>query len=106
MRQRAEKAAQEIGQLSGILSALACEDEAFVGGGSLPDQKMKTWVVEVQCQALSDAEFAQRLRTGTPAIVGRLRDGKLVLDFRTIFTFEESEVVMGIGKAVGVLFER
>jgi L-seryl-tRNA(Ser) seleniumtransferase len=101
LRQRAEKVAKEIGLIPGIFSALACEDESFVGGGSLPDQKMKTWVVEVQCQALSDADFAQRLRTGTPSVVGRLRDGKLVLDFRTIFPSEDAEVITALRLAFG-----
>ena len=41
------------------------EDVAFVGGGSLPDQAMKTWVVEVEAAGVSDAELAHRLRTGS-----------------------------------------
>ncbi len=56
------------------------EDVAYVGGGSLPDQAMKSWVVEVEAASIGVTELARRLRLGTPAVMGRLRDGKLVLD--------------------------
>ena len=46
---------------------------AYVGGGSLPDQAMPTWVVEVEADGVSDAELAQRLRMGEPAVMGRVQ---------------------------------
>ncbi len=100
LQERAEALARDIAALPGVFSALPCEDAAFVGGGSLPDQKIKTWVVEVQVQTFGDEEFAQRLRTGTPAVLGRLRDGKLVLDVRTVFPPQDAEVVETIRKAL------
>ena len=78
---------------------MTAEDVAFVGGGSLPDQKMKTWIVEVVARDASDEQLAQRLRLGTPAVMGRLRDGKLVLDVRTIFPQQEAALVSAIGQA-------
>ena len=43
-------------------------------------------IARVQNQlGLSDEDFAHRLRAGDPAVLGRLRDGKLVLDVRTVF---------------------
>ena len=61
---------------------------AYVGGGSLPDQKLASWVVEIVASGLSDTDLASRLRLGEPAVMGRLRDGKLVLDVRTVFPQE------------------
>jgi L-seryl-tRNA(Ser) seleniumtransferase len=75
------------------------EDVAYVGGGSLPDQQMKTWVVEVKPRDLSDADFAHRLRTGTPAVMGRLRDGKLVLDVRTILPHQADPLADAVRQA-------
>ena len=63
-----------------------------MGGGSLPDQALKTWVVEITAADLSDAELATRLRLGTPAVMGRMRDGKLVLDMRTVLAHQEAEL--------------
>jgi L-seryl-tRNA(Ser) seleniumtransferase len=100
LRQRAEGLAQRLGEVKGVAAAKACEDVAFVGGGSLPDQAMKTWVVEVEASGLSDAELARRLRMGTPAVMGRLRDGKLVLDVRTVFPRQETALVKTVERAV------
>ena len=96
---RAEQLAERLAAVAGIAHAAAAEDVAYVGGGSLPDQALKSWVVEIEAKDLSDAELAQRLRTGTPAVMGRLRGGKVVLDVRTIFPTEEADLVDAIRQA-------
>jgi L-seryl-tRNA(Ser) seleniumtransferase len=48
---------------------------------------------------LSDADFAQRLRLGTPAVMGRVRDGKLVLDVRTVFADQIDALVEAVKTA-------
>ncbi len=100
LRLRAEKLAAGLRELPGIKAAKAVEDEAFVGGGSLPDQAMKTCVVEVEAQEISVTVFAHRLRTGTPAVLGRLRDGKLLLDVRTVFAEQEAALIEAVRQAV------
>jgi L-seryl-tRNA(Ser) seleniumtransferase len=100
LQTRAEALAQEVARLPGVFSALPWEDTAFVGGGSLPDQKMPTWVVEVQVHAVGDSEFAQRLRTGIPAVIGRLREGKLIIDMRTVFPSQDVELVAAMRQAL------
>jgi L-seryl-tRNA(Ser) seleniumtransferase len=57
-------------------------------------------VVEVEAAAVSDAALAYRLRTGTPAVMGRLRDGKLVLDVRTVFAEQEDALVEALRRTV------
>jgi L-seryl-tRNA(Ser) seleniumtransferase len=101
LRLRAEKLAERIRGVAGVKSARDVEDTAFVGGGSLPDQPMKTCVVEVEAESVSDAALAYRLRVGTPAVLGRLRDGKLVLDVRTVFAEQEEALVEAVRGAVG-----
>jgi L-seryl-tRNA(Ser) seleniumtransferase len=93
LRRRAEDLARRLTALDGLARAEAMEDVAYVGGGSLPDQTLKTWVVAIEARNLSDADLAQRLRTGAPAVIGRLRDGKLMLDVRTIFPSQESALI-------------
>ncbi len=85
LRQRAETLAAALADIPGLASIAVVEDVAYVGGGSLPDQKLPTWVVEITPAEISDAELAARLRLGEPAVLGRLRGGKLVLDLRTVF---------------------
>lgn len=100
LQQRVETLAAGLGQIAGIGSARVCQDVAYVGGGSLPDQKMSTWVVEVEAEAVGDSELAQRLRTGEPAVMGRLRDGKLILDVRTIFPSQVAELIEAVRQAL------
>jgi len=56
-------------------------------------------VVEVEA-AVGDAELARRLRAGDPAVVGRLRKGKLVLDVRTVFPHQEDALVEAVLRAM------
>jgi L-seryl-tRNA(Ser) seleniumtransferase len=100
LRQRADRLTDGLRALNGIRAEVR-EDVAYVGGGSLPDQAMKTWVVEVTADGLSDAALAHRLRTGTPAVMGRLREGKLVLDVRTIFPEQEPALIDAVQQARG-----
>jgi L-seryl-tRNA(Ser) seleniumtransferase len=96
---RAEGLAQRLRAVNGLAMVAVKEDVAYVGGGSLPDQTMKTWIVEIEAQGLSDTDLALRLRTGEPAVMGRLRDGKLVLDVRTIFPHQEGPLVEALERA-------
>jgi L-seryl-tRNA(Ser) seleniumtransferase len=102
LRRRAGALAEQLRQVPGVRSAEPAEDVAYVGGGSLPDQALPTAIVEVHAEGLSDAELAQRLRTGEPAVLGRLRDGKLILDLRTIFPEQEEPLVSAVRVALGV----
>jgi L-seryl-tRNA(Ser) seleniumtransferase len=46
-----------------------------------------------------DADLAWRLRLGEPAVVGRLRGGRLVLDVRTVFPEQEEALVEAVRRA-------
>ena len=52
------------------------EDVAYVGGGSLPDEAVSTAVIALTVKDTSVDTLATRLRTGTPAVVGRIHDGR------------------------------
>ncbi|MBL8796794.1 MAG: L-seryl-tRNA(Sec) selenium transferase [Planctomycetia bacterium] len=100
LRRRAEALAVRLRTLAGIAGVRVSEDVAFVGGGSLPDQTMPTAALEVTAQQTSDAELAHRLRVGNPAVLCRVRDGRLVLDVRTIFPEQETAVVKAFQRSL------
>jgi L-seryl-tRNA(Ser) seleniumtransferase len=97
---RANELAQQLRQLETVSLATVLEDSTFVGGGSLPDQVVKTAVVEVEAKEVSEAVLAYRLRTGTPAVVARLREGRLVIDLRTVFGYQVKELLEAIRRAL------
>jgi L-seryl-tRNA(Ser) seleniumtransferase len=100
LRTRAERLAGRLRVIAGLATVEVLDDVAYVGGGSLPDQALPTAVVAVTAQAISDAELAARLRTGTPAVVGRVREGKLLLDLRTVFERQEADLFDAVRRAV------
>jgi L-seryl-tRNA(Ser) seleniumtransferase len=63
---------------------------SVIGGGSTPEQSLPTWLLSI---GVPDAvKLEGELRLGTPAVVGRIEDDRLVLDLRTVFEEEEEEL--------------
>lgn len=64
------------------------EGRSMVGGGSLPEQSLPTWLV-----AIADAapeQLAAQLRQGKPPVIARVQDDALLLDMRTVLPGQES----------------
>jgi L-seryl-tRNA(Ser) seleniumtransferase len=66
-----------------------------VGGGALPLADLPSFACAIE------EELAAPLREGEPPIVGILRDGRLLLDCRTLTDDEVDEVAAAIGHARG-----
>jgi L-seryl-tRNA(Ser) seleniumtransferase len=99
LRRRAEALAGRIAPLEGIAFARAAEDVSMVGGGSLPEQPVRTWVVAVRAKEWSEEQLAHRLRTGRQPVLARVREGTLVLDVRTVFEEQEEAVIRMVSDA-------
>jgi L-seryl-tRNA(Ser) seleniumtransferase len=100
LRQRADALAVELRSIPGIVSADVREDVAFVGGGSLPDQPLKTVVVELTARDIGAAELASALRSSSPPVIGRAHGGKILLDLRTVFAEQEARLIDAVRQAV------
>lgn len=100
LRERCERVVMRLRELPGLKAVEVCDDVAYVGGGSLPDQALATVVIALTPHTISEAEFATRLRAGTPAVVGRVQDEKLLLDLRTVFARQEDDLVEVVRQAV------
>ena len=73
--------------LAAKLCAVGCqativESASTVGGGALPGETLPTWAVAVAAAAPDD--LAAALRHGDPPVVGRIVEGQLLLDLRTV----------------------
>lgn len=58
--------------------------ESVVGGGTAPTAALPTFVLALAHRSLSADALAERLRTHEPRVVGRVEDGRLRLDLRTV----------------------
>jgi L-seryl-tRNA(Ser) seleniumtransferase len=92
LKLRAEKMSSLLSAVSCVASCDAIEEEAMLGGGSLPAQKIPTWCVSISPVG-SVGTLTANLRAGSPAILGRVQKGKLLLDMRTISPAEDLEVL-------------
>lgn len=82
------------GQLQGLsgLTAEVTPGLSAVGGGTLPGVELPTWLVAVTVADLGATELARRLRTGEPAVVGRIADERVLLDPRTLLAGDEARI--------------
>jgi L-seryl-tRNA(Ser) seleniumtransferase len=65
---------------------LSLEDSTSqVGSGALPTEELPTKIITVEHGELTAERIAGRFRTARPPIIGRISDGRFLLDLRTIF---------------------
>lgn len=69
---------------------------ASVGGGAFPTAGIPSRAVVLQSDATRTEE---RLRSGEPAVIGRIADGKLLLDLRSVLPREDAVLVKTIVQA-------
>jgi L-seryl-tRNA(Ser) seleniumtransferase len=74
-----------------IPGARVVEAAATVGGGALPLLELEGPACAVDPAPLGYDELSARLRAGDPPVIGRAREGLLLLDPRTL-SDEEAEV--------------
>jgi L-seryl-tRNA(Ser) seleniumtransferase len=99
LRRRTEAFAERVRAIPGIAVEVR-DDVAFVGGGSLPDVAVPTAVLAITATGMSESELAARMRSGTPAVLGRVQDGKLLLDLRAVFERQEEELLAAVRQAM------
>lgn len=72
------------------------QGESVIGGGSAPDVKPRTWLVSISCPGRSADEVDAMLREYTPPVVTRIVDDRVVIDLRTVFEDEGSELINAV----------
>ena len=89
VRARAERLAELVG---GEVE----ETVARVGGGALPLAELQSFACAVE------ESLAEPLRLGEPPVIAVVRDGRTLLDCRTLTDAEVEEVVAAVGSARAV----
>lgn len=83
-------------RLSPTLEPSVVRGESAVGGGSFPGARLETHLVALTPGPGGAESLALRLRLGTPPVIARVQDGKLLLDPRTIATSELLSVIEAV----------
>ncbi|MFI5104542.1 MAG: L-seryl-tRNA(Sec) selenium transferase [Terriglobales bacterium] len=79
-----------------LLSSEIVAGESLVGGGSAPTSTLPTFLLALSAQSLSADELSARLRLGTPAVIARVEEGRVLLDLRTVSESEELELLQAL----------
>ncbi len=99
LRRRSETFAERLRSLPGVTVEVR-DDESFAGGGSLPDQAFPTVVIAVCVEGMAESLLATRLRTGTPAVMARIKEGLVCFDLRTVFVEQQDELFAATKSAI------
>jgi L-seryl-tRNA(Ser) seleniumtransferase len=86
-------------QASGELKEFQFElhdDFSTIGGGSAPTKTLPTKLLAVSYQDLTVGQLEQALRLGDPPVIGRIKEDRYLLDFRTVLPEQEESLFQAL----------
>jgi L-seryl-tRNA(Ser) seleniumtransferase len=99
IEQRARQLARELARAAPDLEVDVVTSVARSGGGTLPTYEIPSFAASL---GGADAEvLAERLRGAEPPVVGRVHEGRLWLDVRTLLSGDDEAVVKAVKGARG-----
>lgn len=78
------------------VEAVVVASSSAVGGGAYPGMELPTRAIAVAAGPGGADALARRLRLGAPAVIGRIREGQLLLDLRTVAVEEEEALLRAL----------
>jgi L-seryl-tRNA(Ser) seleniumtransferase len=73
--------------------------ESAIGGGAGPTSNLPTTLVAITHPRLTAQEIERAFRTSSPPIIGRIAEGKVLLDLRTVFPDELTALATALKSA-------
>ncbi len=92
LQARAQRWADALGQGSVIPS------ESTVGGGSLPGESLKTYVLALEVK--SPDRFLKKLRSSDAPVIARTENGRVLLDPRTVLPDQDPALLQSLRSAL------
>jgi L-seryl-tRNA(Ser) seleniumtransferase len=82
------------------LKAAIGEGRSQIGGGALPRSVIQSTTLDISHNELKPQEFAARLRSHTPPVIGYIERGQLKLDLRSVFADQDAEIIAAVRAAI------
>lgn len=99
---RAKALSQLLEEAAGERAEISMESEqSAVGGGAMPTADLPSWLVSVKPASMAVEDLAGRLREGNPAVMGRIKDDRLLLDIRTLLKDDDIILAGALAMALG-----
>jgi len=84
---------------SSQLRAELIDGESLIGGGAAPSSTLPTTLLALTSYTLSADELAARLRRANPPVIARVEEGRVLLDFRTVFPEQDAALGQVLAEA-------
>ena len=97
LRQRGARLVEQLAVVKG-LQATVEDSEAYLGGGSLPAEALPSCAVVLRGTTIGEDELLDRLRRGR--VVGRVSNGAVWLDLRTVPAGQDEQLLAAIRSAM------
>ena len=80
----------------------AMKSQSTIGGGSLPGETLPTWALAIECEGVDGGAnaVAKRLRGADTPVMGRIEDGRVLLDARTVLPEEDNALLEAVRLAL------
>ena len=97
LKDRARRWQAELGRHTRVESS-----RSAIGGGSLPGETLPTWVLALATAGILGGTegVMQRLRRGSPPVVGRIEEDRVLLDPRTVLPEEDESLMAALREAL------
>lgn len=100
--ERARKILEGLGDVEARgAEVIVVEMTSRVGGGAAPERDLKSAGLAVASLALSADDLASRMRGARTPVIARTKDGRVLLDLRTVLPDQDRQLTEAIEEALG-----
>jgi L-seryl-tRNA(Ser) seleniumtransferase len=85
LKKRAQKLKRKLQNKTDKFTFTIDNDYSMVGGGSMPTEKMETYVIKIKSESFTAVQIEESLRMNEVAIIVRIYNNEVILDLRTLF---------------------
>jgi L-seryl-tRNA(Ser) seleniumtransferase len=97
----ADRLADRLAEIAPNLAVDVAPSVARSGGGTLPLYEVPSYAVRLIDEAADADALAEKLRSADPPVVGRVGEGRLWLDVRTLLDGDEEAILDAVGSSFG-----
>ena len=102
MKEKADRLAERLVENAPNIAVDVAPSIAWSGGGTLPLHEIPSYAVRLESRSGDDTEaMSQKLRSADPPVVGRVGEGRLWLDVRTLLDGDEGAILEAVGTLGG-----
>jgi len=102
MKEKADRLAERLVENAPNIAVDVAPSIAWSGGGTLPLHEIPSYAVRLESRSGDDTEaMSEKLRSADPPVVGRVGEGRLWLDVRTLLDGDEGAILEAVGTLGG-----